>query len=142
MLMMVISLSSAGENTHFLLSTLVKHLDHKNVFKEPEMQLEIVKVVTSLARHTKIKHSMALISSISDVMWHLRKSMHHSLDDAHLGADMIEWNRNFQEAVVECLVELCNKVQLIHFLFNHRKYYNVRLCSQFGRYVIGYWPNY
>lgn len=87
------------------------------------MQLDIVKVATSLAQHTKIQNSMALIRSISDVMWHLHKSMHHSLDDAHLGAEVIECNKNFQEAVDECLVELCNKVQLIHFLFNHRKYY-------------------
>nr|GMD41751.1 protein EFR3 homolog B isoform X1 [Ipomoea batatas] len=103
-------MDDSGENTHFLLSTLVKHLDHKNVLKQPEMQLDIVKVATSLAQHTKIQNSVALIRSISDVMWHLHKSMHHSLDDAHLGAEVIECNKNFQEAVDECLVELCNKI--------------------------------
>ncbi|XP_019186681.1 PREDICTED: uncharacterized protein LOC109181388 isoform X2 [Ipomoea nil] len=103
-------MDDSGENTHFLLSTLVKHLDHKNVLKQLEIQLDIVKVATSLSQHTKIQNSVALIRSISDVMWHLRKSMHRSIDDAHLGAEVIECNKNFQEAVDECLVELCNKI--------------------------------
>lgn len=103
----------AGENAHLLLSILVKHLDHKNVLKQPEMQLDIVQVVTSLAQTTKIHHSMALVSAVTDIMRHLRKSIHYTLDDAKLGAELIKWNRSFQEAVDECLVELSNKVQLI-----------------------------
>ncbi|VFQ78504.1 unnamed protein product [Cuscuta campestris] len=103
-------MDESGENVHFLLSILVKHLDHKNVVRQPEMQLDIVKAVTALAQHTKVDHSVALISSISDVMRHLRKSMHNSLEDSHLGADIIKWNINFQEAVDQCLVELCNKI--------------------------------
>ncbi|CAH9068637.1 unnamed protein product [Cuscuta epithymum] len=103
-------MDNSGENVHFLLSILVKHLDHKNVIKQPKMQLDIIKVVSTLTQHTKMQHSVALISSISDVMRHLRKSMHYSLDDSHLEADMIKWNVYFQQAVDECLVELCNKI--------------------------------
>ncbi|KAH7527862.1 hypothetical protein FEM48_Zijuj05G0011600 [Ziziphus jujuba var. spinosa] len=99
-----------GQNTHFLLSILVKHLDHKNVLKRPNMQLDIVEVVTALARQTKIQPSVAMIGALSDMMRHLRKSIHCSLDDSNLGAEVIEWNRKYKESVDECLVELIHKV--------------------------------
>ncbi|XP_012828031.1 PREDICTED: protein EFR3 homolog cmp44E-like [Erythranthe guttata] len=103
-------MDDSGENTHLLLSILVKHLDHKNVLKQPEMQLDIVQVATALARLTNVQSSVAVVGAVSDVMRHLRKSIHSSLDDANLGQDLIKWNKKFREAVDECLVELSSKV--------------------------------
>ncbi|KAL7097914.1 hypothetical protein ACP275_10G173100 [Erythranthe tilingii] len=103
-------MDDSGENTHLLLSILVKHLDHKNVLKQPEMQLDIVQVATALARLTNVQSSVAVVGAVSDVMRHLRKSIHSSLDDANLGQDLIKWNRKFREAVDECLIELSSKV--------------------------------
>ena len=80
------------------------------MLKQPGMQLDILEVTTSLAEHTKVDPSVALLGAVSDVMRHLRKSIHSSLDDANLGSDMINYNRRFQELVDECLVELVNKV--------------------------------
>lgn len=74
------------------------------------MQLDIVRVTTSLAQDAKVEPSMAIVGALSDVMRHLRKSIHFSLDDASLGADIIKWNRSFGEAVDECLVQLSHKV--------------------------------
>ncbi|KZV15899.1 hypothetical protein F511_14538 [Dorcoceras hygrometricum] len=102
---MQILMDNSGENTHLLLSLLVKHLDHKSVAQQPGMQLDIVEVVTALARLTKIQSSIAIVSAISDVMRHLRKSIHYSLED-----DSVKWNRKFHEAVDECLTELSSKV--------------------------------
>ncbi|XWS59128.1 hypothetical protein CRYUN_Cryun08bG0095500 [Craigia yunnanensis] len=107
---MLLLMDSSGRNTHFLLSVLVKHLDHKNVLKQPEMQLQIVEVTTSLAQDSKVEPSVAILSAVSDVMRHLRKSIHCSLDDATMGAEIINWNRNFKEAVDNCLVQLSHKV--------------------------------
>ncbi|KAL3841253.1 hypothetical protein ACJIZ3_025844 [Penstemon smallii] len=107
---MQLLMDDSGQNTHFLLSILVKHLDHKNVLKQPEMQLDIVQVITTLARLTKIQSSVAIVSAVSDVMRHLRKSIHCSLDDANLGEELIKWNKNFHESVDECLTELSSKV--------------------------------
>ncbi|PWA54840.1 armadillo-type fold protein [Artemisia annua] len=103
-------IDDSGEITHFLLSVLVKHLDHKNVLKRPHMQLDILDVTTSLTRETKIKPSFAIVGAINDILRHLRKAIHNSVTDANLGADTITWHRKFQEAVDECLVELSSKV--------------------------------
>lgn len=75
------------------------------------MQLDIIEVTTSLTQHAKVEHSLAIIGAISDIIRHLRKSIHCSLDDANLGADIIKWNRSFREAVDKCLVQLSDKVR-------------------------------
>ncbi|KAK6289723.1 hypothetical protein POUND7_001264 [Theobroma cacao] len=103
-------MDSSGQNTHFLLSVLVKHLDHKNILKQPDMQLQIIEVTASLAELSKAEPSVAILGAVSDVMRLLRKSIHCLLDDATMGADIINWNRNFKEAVNNCLVQLAHKV--------------------------------
>ena len=96
-----------------MLSILVKHLDHKNVLKQPKIQLDIVQVTSSLAQDAKVNPSVAMIGALSDVMRHVRKSIHCSLDDANLGADIINWNRSFREVVDDCFVQLSHKVVII-----------------------------
>ncbi|XP_022770094.1 uncharacterized protein LOC111313685 isoform X2 [Durio zibethinus] len=107
---MQLIIEKCGENTHLLLSILVKHLDHKNVLKKPCMQLDIVDVVTSLAQQTKVQPSVAIIGALTDMTRHLRKSIHCSLDDSSLGAEVIQYNQKFRAAVDECLVQLSHKV--------------------------------
>ncbi|KAI4330508.1 hypothetical protein MLD38_028794 [Melastoma candidum] len=103
-------MEDSGHSAHFLLSSLIKHLDHKNVLKEPKMQIDIVEVTTSLAQQAHVEPSVALIGAVSDVMRHLRKSIHCSLDDSDLGTGVIKWNRKFQDVADECLVQLSLKV--------------------------------
>ncbi|XP_015573881.1 protein SEMI-ROLLED LEAF 2 isoform X1 [Ricinus communis] len=107
---MQLIIEKSGQKTHFVLSILIKHLDHKNVLKKPNMQLDIVEVATRLARQTRIQPSVAIIGALSDMMRHLRKSIHCSLDDSDLGTEIIEWNRKFRATVDECLVQISYKV--------------------------------
>ncbi|CAM8920133.1 unnamed protein product [Rhodiola kirilowii] len=107
---MQLYIEDLGQNTHLLLSILIKHLDHKNVLKRPNMQVHIINVATSLAKKTKVQPSVAIIGAFSDMMRHLRKSIHCSLDDSTLGDEVIQWNRKLVSAVDECLVQLSLKV--------------------------------
>ncbi|KAL4327643.1 hypothetical protein HN51_034896 [Arachis hypogaea] len=103
-------IENSGQNTHLLLSILVKHLDHKNVLKNPNMQLDIVGVISCVAQHTRSQQSVAIIGALSDMMRHLRKSIHCSLDDSSLGAEVIQWNQKYRQEVDECLVQLTTKI--------------------------------
>ncbi|KAL2329335.1 hypothetical protein Fmac_022762 [Flemingia macrophylla] len=103
-------IENSGQNTHLLLSILVKHLDHKNVLKNPNMQLDIVGVITHLAQQTRVQQSVAIIGALSDVMRHLRKSIHCSIDDSNLGSEIIQWNQKYRMEVDECLVQLTIKI--------------------------------
>ncbi|CAK8543246.1 unnamed protein product [Lathyrus sativus] len=103
-------MDDSEKNTHVLLSMLIKHLDHKSVLKEPNMQLDIVEVVTSLAQYAKVQPSVSIIGAVSDMMRHLRKTIHCFLDNSNLETDVINWNKDFREVVDKCLVQLVNKV--------------------------------
>ncbi|KAH0924703.1 hypothetical protein HID58_016959 [Brassica napus] len=100
----------SGQRTHFILSMLIKHLDHKSVLKQPRMQLSILELTTSLAENAKVEHSVAIVSAISDIMRHLRKCMHSSLDESNLPTDVANCNRLASVAVDKCLVQLTKKV--------------------------------
>lgn len=105
----------AEKNTHVLLSMLIKHMDHKTVLKEPHMQLDIVEVTTSLSRYAKVQPSVSIIGAVSDMMRHLRRCIHSSLDESKMSPDEINWHKNFRRIVDKCLVKLSNKVhQFLH----------------------------
>ncbi|CAJ1911480.1 unnamed protein product [Sphenostylis stenocarpa] len=86
------------------------HMDHKTVLKEPHMQLDIVEVTTSLAQYAKVQPSVSIVGAVSDMMRHLRKCIHCSLDESNMAPDVISWNKNFRKVVDKCLVKLSNKV--------------------------------
>ncbi|KAF8097814.1 hypothetical protein N665_0280s0017 [Sinapis alba] len=100
----------SGQRTHFILSMLIKHLDHKSVLKQSSMQLSILEVTSSLAEIAKVEHSAAIVSAISDIMRHLRKCMRSSLHEANLGTEVANCNRMVSVAVDKCLVQLTKKV--------------------------------
>nr|XP_010930207.1 uncharacterized protein LOC105051451 [Elaeis guineensis] len=103
-------MEKSGENSHLLLSILVKHLDHKNVVKKPDMQISIVKVITNLAQHARSQASVAISTAITDLLRHLRKCMQCSVEGSNLVDDVKKWNSAFYSALEECLVQLLNKV--------------------------------
>uniref|UniRef100_A0A0A0K606 Uncharacterized protein n=1 Tax=Cucumis sativus TaxID=3659 RepID=A0A0A0K606_CUCSA len=107
---MQLMMENLGHNSHFMLAILIKHLDHKNVLKNPAMQIDIVNAATSLVQRTDAQPSVAITGALSDMMRHLRKSIHCSLDDAKLGAEVVQWNQKNQASVDACLVELSKKV--------------------------------
>lgn len=90
------------------------------------MQLDIVDIITNLAQQTKVQQSVAIIGALSDMMRHLRKSIHCSLDDSDLGTEVIQWNQKFRQAVDECLAQLSLKVTIFSMflemiMYNHVK---------------------
>ena len=95
---------------------LVKHLDNKVVLKQPNLQLDIVEVTSSLAKHAKAQPSVAIVGALRDLLRHLRKSIQCSFETS-LDADVVNWNKMFREAVDECLVQLSIKVFHVSFIF-------------------------
>lgn len=96
---------------------LVKHLEHRNLSKQPKMQVEIINVATYLAKHKKIQASVAITTAITDVMRHLRKCMQFCLESSDPESDRCKWNAVLYSSLEDCLVQLINKVR-IWFLFS------------------------
>ncbi|KAL3506672.1 hypothetical protein ACH5RR_032054 [Cinchona calisaya] len=103
-------LEESGGNSHLLLSILVKHLDHKNVCKQRDKQINIVDVTTELAKNAKQQASVAIVSALSELVKHLRKCMLYS-SEASIPKDGSDtWNKDLQSALEKCISQLSDKV--------------------------------
>uniref|UniRef100_A0A2P2LNT1 Protein EFR3 homolog cmp44E n=1 Tax=Rhizophora mucronata TaxID=61149 RepID=A0A2P2LNT1_RHIMU len=103
-------LEETGEDSHLLLSILIKHLDHKNIAKKPQIQIDIVNVATKLLQHAKQQATVAIIGVISELMKHLRKCLQHSVKLSGSKYSTEKWNADLQFALEECILQLSNKV--------------------------------
>ncbi|KAK7257871.1 hypothetical protein RIF29_32166 [Crotalaria pallida] len=104
-------LADSGDSSHLMLSILVKHLDHKNVAKQPFLQINIIKTITQLAQNGKQQASVAIIGALSDLIKHLRKCLQNSSEASTVGIDGYELNTQLQSAIEMCILQLGNKVE-------------------------------
>ncbi|XP_012573225.1 protein SEMI-ROLLED LEAF 2 isoform X2 [Cicer arietinum] len=109
-LMYLQSLLADSDNSYVLLSILVKHLDHKNVFKQPILQIDITNITTQLAKNVKQQAPVAIIGAISDLIKHLRKCLQNSAAASSIGNDGYKLNTQLQSALEMCILQLSNKV--------------------------------
>ncbi|XP_056862225.1 protein SEMI-ROLLED LEAF 2-like [Raphanus sativus] len=93
----------------YFTSSLIKHLDHKNVMKQQGVQVNMVNVATCLALHAKQQASGAMTAVIADLIKHLRKCLQNAAE-SDLSADVSKQNSDLQQALDKCISELSNKV--------------------------------
>ncbi|KAI4324302.1 hypothetical protein L6164_023854 [Bauhinia variegata] len=103
-------LAESGDKSHLLLSSLVKHLDHKNVVKQPILQIAIINITTKLAQNVKQQASVAIIGAISDLIKHLRKCLQNLVEASGIESDAYKLNTELQSALEMCILELSKKV--------------------------------
>lgn len=106
-----------GQNSHLLLSNLVKHLDNKNVAKEPLTQIEILNVTSHLAEIAKEQSSVAITGAISDLVKHLRKCIQLSSEVSSPRGCPDKYYIDLQSALEKCISQLSIKVCLIMINF-------------------------
>ncbi|XP_073526125.1 uncharacterized protein [Phyllobates terribilis] len=103
-------LEESGENSHMLLSMLVKHLDHKNVVKQPLKQINILNVTMYLSQYAKQQVSVAITGALTDLMKHLRKCMQYSAEASSRGNGADKLNADLQSAIEQCILALSKKI--------------------------------
>ncbi|CAL1365952.1 unnamed protein product [Linum trigynum] len=103
-------LEETGENSHLLLSGLIKHLDHKNVAKQPLVQIDIVNIAERLGQNSKQQCTVALIGAISELLKHLRKCFQISSGSSSQKDDPDKLNLDLQSALEKCILQFSNKV--------------------------------
>ncbi|KAK9059084.1 hypothetical protein SSX86_021703 [Deinandra increscens subsp. villosa] len=100
----------SDDKSHLLLSVLVKHLDHKDVIKQPVMQMHIANVATQLSQYVKQQVSGAIVGAITDLIKHLRKCLQNMSEplSPRLGSDSSYMD--LQCALESCISSLSHKV--------------------------------
>ncbi|GJM97525.1 hypothetical protein PR202_ga14457 [Eleusine coracana subsp. coracana] len=105
---MQLLVENSGQNMHLLLSLLIKHIEHKAMLKQPDMQLSVVEVAATLAEQSSAPASASTIGAISDLVRHLKRTFHITLGSKDM--ELVKWNEKFRNAIDECLVQLSKKV--------------------------------
>ena len=93
----------------------MKHLDHKNVAKQPLKQISIIHVISQLAQYIKIQASVALTGALTDLLKHLRKCMQYSVEFSSTGSGGEKLNADLQLALEKCISQLSCKVRYLIF---------------------------
>ncbi|XP_028780001.1 uncharacterized protein LOC114736381 isoform X4 [Neltuma alba] len=106
----LLSLPDTRDNSHLLFSSLIKHLDHKNVAKQPIPQIDIINATTRLAQNVEQPASNAIIGTISDLIKHLRKCKQSLIQSSSTANDAYKQNANLQHALEMCILQLSSKV--------------------------------
>ncbi|KAI8556998.1 hypothetical protein RHMOL_Rhmol05G0299600 [Rhododendron molle] len=91
-------------NQQFILSTVIHHLDHKNVSHDPQVKSNVVQIATSLARQIRSEAVLTDSGFISDLCRHLRKSLQATVDS--VGEEVLNLNISLQNTIEDCLLEI------------------------------------
>ncbi|KAE8717573.1 putative serine/threonine-protein kinase GCN2-like [Hibiscus syriacus] len=102
-------MEETGEKSHVLLAILVKHMEHKNVTKQPHVQINIVNIIARLAQNAKPLPSVAIIGTITELMKHLQKILQNSADLSNSGGAN-KYDTDLQLGLEKCISQLSNKV--------------------------------
>ncbi|KAI9106736.1 hypothetical protein K1719_022264 [Acacia pycnantha] len=60
--------TTTDQESYLLLSILIKHLDHRNIAKQPILQINIVQITSQLVENVEQQVSVAIVGAISDLI--------------------------------------------------------------------------
>ncbi|CAH1412502.1 unnamed protein product [Lactuca virosa] len=103
-------LEESDDKSHLLLSILIKHLDHKDVIKQPVIQMHIVNVATQLSQYVKQQASVPIVGAITDLIKHLRKCLQNLSEPSSPRVGPISSYMDLQCALEKCISSLSHKV--------------------------------
>lgn len=101
---------NSDDRSHLLLPMLIKHLDNKDVTKQPILQLHIVNVATQLSEYVKQHASVAVVGAIADLIKHLRKCLQRSSESWSPIEGSDDCYADLQRALEDCISNLSCKV--------------------------------
>lgn len=98
----------------YILTAVVRHLDHKNVSHDPKIKSDIVQTATALARQIRSNVVLSDIGFVNDLCRHMRKSLQASVD--LVGEQELSLNIILQNSIEDCLLETARGVNSMTFL--------------------------
>ncbi|GAB2277414.1 hypothetical protein Dimus_012121 [Dionaea muscipula] len=104
------------ENQLLVLSSVVRHLDHKNVSHDPLMKSCVVQVAGFLAHQIRVETALVDIGSVSDLCRHLRKSLQATATP--IGEEETNLNVQLQNSIEACLLEIMKGLKDARSLFD------------------------
>ncbi|KAG0492014.1 hypothetical protein HPP92_005051 [Vanilla planifolia] len=123
----MVYLSKISGNEQFILVSLVRHLDHKNIMHDPQLKSSIVHIATSLVKQLRLSSVAVDIGVASNLCRHLRKSLEVTAEIA--GAEEVSWNFLLQGSIEDCLLEIAKGIGDVSPLYEMMTFMLEKLSS-------------
>ncbi|CAL4914071.1 unnamed protein product [Urochloa decumbens] len=108
-------LEKSSGNEQFILTAVIRHLDHKNVSHDPQTKSDIIQTATSLARQLRSRGFAAELVVASDLCKHLRKT----LEAVESGSvEELNLNESLQNFLEDCLMEVVRGINDVRPLYD------------------------
>lgn len=104
-------------NERLVLSTVIRHLDHKNVASNPQTKADIIQSATSLVIQLRSRGVVSEIGVVSDLCRHLRKCL-EAIGQNGSGIEESNWNESLQNSIEDCLLEIVKGINDVRPLFD------------------------
>ncbi|KAM7478464.1 hypothetical protein LguiA_026677 [Lonicera macranthoides] len=108
-------LESSGSQ-QFILSAVIRHLDHKNISHDPEIKSHVIQTASALARQIRSVVVFSDIGFVSDLCRHLRKSLQATVDSVE--EQELNLNIALQNSIEDCLLETAKGIADARPLFD------------------------
>lgn len=96
--------SKISGNEQFILISLVRHLDNKEIVHDPQLKSNIVRIATSLVKQLRLQSVVAEIGVMTNLCRHLSKSLQSTIDI--IRAEEESCNFLLQDSIEDCLLEI------------------------------------
>lgn len=103
--------SPIAGNQQFILTAVVRHLDHKNVSHDAKLKSHIIQTAAVLARQIRSKVILSEIGYVNDLCRHMRKSLQASVES--VGEQEFNLYAALQSSIEDCLRETAKGVNAI-----------------------------
>ncbi|KAK8948217.1 hypothetical protein KSP40_PGU008290 [Platanthera guangdongensis] len=100
--------SKISGNEQFILISLIRHLDNKEIVHDPQLKSNIVQIATSLMKQLRLQSLVAEIGAMSNLCRHLSKSLQSTIEIVR--AEEESWNFLLQDSIEDCLLEIVNGI--------------------------------
>ncbi|XP_066381318.1 protein SEMI-ROLLED LEAF 2-like isoform X1 [Miscanthus floridulus] len=108
-------LEKSSGNEQLILTTVIRHLDHKNVVHDPQTKSDIIQTATSLARQLRSRGFAVELVVAGDLCKHLRKTLEAvesgNVEDQNL-------NESLQNFLEDCLMEVVRGINDVRPLYD------------------------
>uniref|UniRef100_M8CM90 Protein EFR3-like protein n=1 Tax=Aegilops tauschii TaxID=37682 RepID=M8CM90_AEGTA len=98
-------------NEQLILTTVIRHLDHKNILHCPQTKSDIIQTATSLARQLRSRGVSPELAVAGDLCRHLRKTL-EAMESASVAE--LSLNESLQNFLEGCLVEVVKDVRPLY----------------------------
>ncbi|KAJ6809058.1 uncharacterized protein M6B38_164285 [Iris pallida] len=99
-----------------ILAAIIRHLDHKNVMHDPQIESDMLQIATILVHQLRPGAVVAEIGVASNLCRHLRKSLQATIES--IGQEESKGNITLQYSIEDCLLEIANGIGDAYPLFD------------------------